>query len=349
MSTANTYKVAILSLAHVHAASYARLLNALPGVELRVTDPETALYGPSELRGRALADDLGVEYADDYDDIFAWRPDAVIVTSENARHRELVERAAAVGAHVLCEKPLATTEEDAQAMIQACDQAGVVLMTAYPVRFSPEFQYLREIVRSGELGQILTVTGTNNGKIPLYDRAWFTNPELAGGGALVDHVVHIADLLDVLLGEQDAVSVRAVSNRILHAEAGVETETGGLVAVAYPGGVNAVIDCSWSQPDAAPNWGGLTLEVVGSRGTAQIAPFSHHVGGFAGDHPAYLGFDQDTDQLMLTEFLEAARTGRRGGADGPSGLRSLRIALAAQKSAREGTPVAVSPDVVRTA
>lgn len=337
-----TRRIAILSFAHVHAASYVRLLLDTPGVELRATDPDAALYGAGEVRGRAFAEELGVEYVESYDEIFAWEPDAVIVTSENSRHRELVERAAAAGAHVLCEKPLATSEEDALAMIESCERAGVVLMTAYPVRFAPEFQRLRELVQAGDLGEILTVTGTNNGKIPIGDRAWFTDPSLSGGGALVDHVVHVADLLDLLLDERQALSVRAVVNSILHADKPqVSAETGGLVSVAYPGGVNAVIDCSWSHPDAAPNWGGLTLEIVGTRGTAQIAPFSHHVGGFAGSGAAHLGYGADTDALMLEEFLTAVRDGRRPSPDGHAGLRSLRVVLAAQRSVRRRQPVAV--------
>ena len=132
-----------------------------------------------------------------------------------------MEQAAAAGAHVLYEKPLATTVEDAQAML------------AYPVRFSPSFLDARARVRSGQLGVILGIRGTNNGKFPLADRVWFTDPGLAGGGALVDHVVHCADLIDDLLGES-AESVRAVSNHIMHADANVAVETGGLVTVRYP-------------------------------------------------------------------------------------------------------------------
>lgn len=88
-------------------------------------------------RGAELATELGVAYVDTYDEAFAWKPDAVVIAAENSRHRALVERAAAAGVHVLCEKPLATTVEDAIAMRDACETAGVLLMVAYPVRFSP--------------------------------------------------------------------------------------------------------------------------------------------------------------------------------------------------------------------
>ncbi|SDT32432.1 Gfo/Idh/MocA family protein [Jiangella sp. DSM 45060] len=334
-------KVALLSFAHVHAGSYASLLSDWPGVELLTTDPGGAAAPPGELRGRALADHLGVAYADTYDDALAWQPDAVVVCAENSRHRDLTERAAAAGAHVLCEKPLATTAADAEAMIEACERAGTFLMTAYPVRFSTEFAALKSLHASGRLGTVLSATGTNNGHIPIGERAWFTQPELSGGGALVDHVVHVADLLDALL-EQPAVEVRAVTNRILHADQPINgVETGGLVAVTYADGTIATIDCSWSHPSSAPNWGGLTLQVVGTEGVADIDPFGTHVGGFAGGGPAWLSLGADLDRAMLAHFLDGVRSGHAPQPDGAAGLRTLRIVLAAQESARAGTVVPI--------
>jgi predicted dehydrogenase len=333
-------KVAVLSFAHTHAVTYARLLSARDDVDLVMSDPLGAEAPDDGPRGRELADQLGVRYLDDYDAVFDWRPDAVVVTAENGRHRELVERAAAAGADILCEKPIATTIEDAQAMLEAAHRAGVLLMTAYPVRFASSFAEARERLRAGQLGTLLGVRGTNNGKIPLAERRWFTDPELAGGGALVDHVVHCADLLDALLGEE-AVEVRAVSNRILHASAGVEVETGGLVTVRYPSGVIATIDCSWTYPDSAPTWGGVTLQLVGTEGTLTVAPFAQHIGGQGTKAPIWAGYGDDLDGAMLEEFLSAVRGRRPAQPDGEVGLRTLRIVVAAQESARTGQPVPI--------
>ena len=248
----------------------------------------------------------------------------------------------AAGAAVLCEKPLATTLTDALAMQAACDAASVTLLTAYPVRFSPAFARLRELVAAGGLGALLAATGTNNGQIPVGDRAWFTDPLLSGGGAMVDHIVHVADLLDALTGFTPEF-VRAVSNRILHADKPeVRAETGGLVTISYAGGFVATIDCSWSQPDHAPTWGGLTLQVVGTAGIADIDPFAQHVGGVGSDDALLLGYGTNTDELLLAEFLQAVRTGRAPQPDGAAGIRSLKIVLAAQQSARTGEVVPVN-------
>ncbi|MER7203516.1 Gfo/Idh/MocA family oxidoreductase, partial [Streptomyces sp. NPDC000188] len=142
-------KVGVLSFAHVHAGGFARLLDGMEGVEVLAADPDTDLAAPGEVRGREFADRLGVAYANSYEELFAWGPDKVVVCSENVRHRPLVELAAAHGVDVLCEKPLATTEEDGAAMVEACRAAGVRLAVAHPVRFSPAYTAVRAAVRSG--------------------------------------------------------------------------------------------------------------------------------------------------------------------------------------------------------
>lgn len=331
-------RVGLLSFAHPHAVSYARYLAAAPGVEAvgtDVGDPD-----PGTLRGQEFADQVGLRYAPDVSTVLAERPDAVVVAAENIEHRSLVEQAVAAGAHVLCEKPLATTSADAEAMVQAAREAGVLLMTAYPVRFSPEFAELVTRVRSGQLGQLISVHGTNNGKMPLAARSWFTDPARSGGGALVDHVVHVADLLDELLGEP-AAEVHAVTNRILRADAGRDVETGAALNIRYPSGVIAQIDSSWSQPESAPTWGGLTLEVHGTKGSMRIDPFNSHVAGYGSDDALWEPFGADLDGAMIGEFLDAVRTGRTPQPDGETGARTLAIVTAAQRSAAIGEIVAV--------
>ena len=332
-------RVAILSFAHGHAVSYASVLRDRADVELLTTDPEG--WGPG--RGAALALDLGVPYAGDYDAVFEWRPDAVIITTENARHAELAERAALAGIHVLCEKPLATRTADAERILAAAARGGARVMTAYPVRFSVAFAELRRRVAAGELGRVLAVHGANNGKLPR-DRNWFTDPRLAGGGALVDHVVHCAELFDALLGTEP-LRVRAVVNDILHPEVGGSVETGGFVTLHYPDGVIGTIDCSWSWPETSPTWGGLVLEVTGTRGTIRVDPFSQHLAGFDARGPVWADTGDDLDRAMIDEFLDAITAHRAPQPDGQVGLRTLRVVAAAQRSVLAGgVPVTFGED-----
>ena len=195
-----TLKVAIASFAHTHAAGYAYLLGALPDVEVLSADPDGASAPDAGPRGAAFAEQLGIPYVDSYDELFAWGPDAVVVTSENAGHRALVERAAAVGAHVLCEKPLATRSRTARRCSLPARPPGSILMVAYPVRFSPSYVRLRAKVEAGRARRLSEHPRDEQREDPVRPRQWFTDAKLAGGGALVDHTVHCADLIDGLTG-----------------------------------------------------------------------------------------------------------------------------------------------------
>lgn len=334
-------KIALWSFAHTHALSYWHVLSQRADVELVVTDPDHGRRG-NEPGGEALAAQLGVTYLPDYAATLDWGAEAVVICSENSDHRRLTELAAAGGAHVLCEKPIATSVEDAEAMITACAEAGVSLMVAYPVRFSPDFVQLKQTVDAGALGQVLAITGTNNGQIPMDARAWFVDPELAGGGSLTDHTVHVADLIDCLFDGVPARSVYASTNKILHGDR-VSVETGGMVSVEYANGVIATVDCSWSKPDSYPTWGGLTLQLVASGGIADLDAFASRVDGHSETrrNGLWLAYGTNADELMINEFLDAVSTGRRPQPDGEAGLRSLRVVQAGYASVRSGQPVAL--------
>lgn len=328
-------RIGVMSFAHVHAESYISHLLALPGVEVLTADPGGVAVGTELPRGREFADALGADYVDSYDELFSWRPDAVVICTENVRHLEAARLAVAAGAHVLCEKPLATTAVDAEEIVRLCEQAGVSLMTAFPVRFTQAFAELKERVAAGEIGEVLGVLGSNNGKIPSADRRWFTQAEWSGGGCLVDHVVHCADLLDALLGEAPA-TVHAVSNGILHHDLGLDVETGGLVTLRYPSGVFATIDCSWSQPSNATTYGDVELQVTGTLGSLSMRATSRCISGTLAGGPAWLPFGPDFDGAMMQHFVDSIRAGTRPGPDGGVGVRTTRIVEAARTSARTG-------------
>jgi predicted dehydrogenase len=242
---------------------------------------------------------------------------------------------------VLCEKPLATTRADAVRIIEACERAGVFLMTAFPVRFTPEYAQLRDRLLGGGLGEVLSISGANNGRLPSA-RAWFTDPALAGGGAIADHTVHVADLIFGLFPDAQVDEVFAVANRMLYPAR--EAETAGLVSIRYSNGLTAVIDCSWSVPEHYPTWGGLTMRVIAEAGTADLAPFAERLDGFDESlrAPAWLPYGTDLDAAMLDEFIGAISEGRQPVPSGQDGLRALEIVLAAYESLETGRPAAVA-------
>jgi 1,5-anhydro-D-fructose reductase (1,5-anhydro-D-mannitol-forming) len=340
-------KVGVMSFAHVHAFSYIEHLLGAPDVELLTSDPGGVQGEDAVPRGAAFAELLGAPYVDTYEELFAWGPDAVVVCTENVHHLAAIRLAAEAGAHVLCEKPLATTSADAAEIVRLGEEHGIIVMTAFPMRFTAAFGELAGRVRSGEAGDVLAVLGTNNGKIPTASRHWFTDPARAGGGALVDHVVHCADLLDALL-EEEPVWVQAVANDILHRDMlletqGVTVETGGFVTLGYPSGVVATIDCSWSQPQNAAVWGDVTLQVTATGGSLAMSAMNKYVSGTDRDGDVWMPFGLDSDGAMIDHFLDGVRQGGRPQPDAVVGARMTRIVEAAQESARTGRRVGLRP------
>ena len=325
-------KIGIMSFAHLHAEAYIHNVRAIPGVEfIGIADEDLE-------RGRHFADLYDTHLFPSYEALLASKPDGVLVCSENSKHRPLVEMAAYAGVNILCEKPLATTLADAQAIIDVCREANVTLMTAFPMRFSAPIVELKGQLDANALGKLYCFNTTNQGRMPIHERAWFVDKELAGGGAVMDHTVHLADILRWFL-HSEVVEVYAQANHILHADK-VDVETAGLLMLTFADGTFASIDCSWSKPLNYPTWGGLTMEIISERGLTVVDGFSQNLNLFtqepAGNRWAYWG--SDANQGMVAEFVDAIRTGRETAVTGEDGYKALEITLAAYRSISTGQP-----------
>src|SRR5262249_26985777 len=162
-------RIGMLNTAHGHAHSYAACLRAIDGVELiGVADDDAA-------RGRAFAERYSIRAFESAEALLAEGLDGVVICSANAQHRPLTELAAGHTRHILCEKPIATTLADAEAMIDACARAGAKLQIAFPVRFAPPVMQLRALLRGGSLGQVYGIKATNHGQMP---GGWFVDRAL---------------------------------------------------------------------------------------------------------------------------------------------------------------------------
>lgn len=328
-----TIRIGILSFAHMHAASYASQLKTLSGVEL------TAIADHDPDRARTMGERYGARVFPDYASLLnADVVDAVVVNSENARHRELTEMAAAAKKHVLCEKPLATSVEDGEAMIRACRENGVLLFTAFPCRFHPAYQRLRQMVQAGDLGRLIAARGTNQGMNP---GGWFNDKALAGGGAGIDHTVHVTDLLRDLTGAEPTEVYAEMSHGINHAD----FDDVALLTIAFDNGLFATLDASWSRPKSFWTWGNVTLQVTGTGGTAGLDMFAqnHVVFSDRAMRSSLSNWGDNIDQHLVAAFVKAV-----GGetpspilATGEDGLAAAKVALAAYRSAASGQAVAV--------
>jgi len=324
-------RVGMISFAHVHAPAYAAVLANLERADF------VGLTDRNADRGREAAERYGVRYFEDVESLFGVA-DAVVVCSENSNHARDAIPALQAGMHVLCEKPISTTVDDARAIISASEASGSQLSTAFPVRYLPSIVRAREIVRQGSLGRILAVNGTNHGRIP---GGWFLDPELAGGGAVMDHTVHLADTLRWMLD----VEVRSVYAEVDSFFGATETDDAAILTLELEGGpfadgTFATIDPSWSRGDGFPTWGDVTLRIAGTIGVLDVDPFARPLRTF--DHearaPSWAYTGEDMNELMLTDFLRGVTEGNPTSASGLDGLRALEIVLAAYASSKDHEP-----------
>lgn len=143
-----------------------------------------ALCDPFEPNLKAAQEELGVEkaYTDYRDALKDPEVDAVIVVTPTGMHREIACAAAAAGKHVFCEKPMASSIEECQQMIDACDQAGVKLQLGFIRRFDKNFRRAKETVDSGQIGDVTLVKSLTHG--PSEPKEWMY--DISGSAGPID-------------------------------------------------------------------------------------------------------------------------------------------------------------------
>ncbi|HWQ15292.1 MAG TPA: Gfo/Idh/MocA family oxidoreductase [Roseiflexaceae bacterium] len=322
-------RIGMLSVAHIHADSYAACLRAIPGVEL------VGVADDAE-RGVAFAARHGIRRFDTPEALLAEGLDGAVVCSANAHHRPLTELAARHTRYILCEKPIATSVADAEAMIDACARAGAQLQIAFPVRFAPPVVRLRALLRDGSLGQVYSLKTTNHGRMP---GGWFVDRALAGGGAVIDHTVHVIDLLRWFFDAEVTEVYAEVGESLLHEGLGIDDA--GLLSFTLSNGAYGTLDTSWSRPASFPTWGDVTIEVVAERGWARLDAFKEQLAVYSDrtGTAQWVPWGENIDLGLMRDFVAMIAEGRAPSITGQDGLRALEVALAAYESAASGQPV----------
>jgi predicted dehydrogenase len=267
--------------------------------------------------------------------------DAVLICAETLHHRGMVELACAAGSAILCGGLLGVSVADSKFIVDLCRQQGVALMPAFPLRFDPAAQRIRDLVAIGDLGVVCALSGVNRSVMPhrspmagLVDRP---QPE---GDTMIDQVVHLADAYSWIL-RADPEEVYAVGNQIVHPEV-TGLKTSGLVIVSYPDGVFGSIDCSFNRPAAYPARSGWALSVVGDGGTADAEPLKQHLTQFDAMRVSWVPWRADAHVLMMREFLACVSEKRPPCVTDGDGVRATRVALGARQSLGSGVPVSLS-------
>jgi predicted dehydrogenase len=323
-------KIGIMSFAHLHAHSYAAALNELPEAEL------TALWDDDPERGQAMAEQYGTRFESDLGAFLQSDIQGVIICSENVKHRQMVEQAAAAKKWILCEKPLAPNVADAKAIIAACKKAGVGLGTAFPCRYVPSLMVIKDQLTSDEYGEIYAASCTNHGQNP---GGWFNDPELSGGGAVMDHTVHVVDLLRWMTGKE-FVDVYCEAGNQLHGE-GFPTDDLGSLHLTMDGGIQISHLASWSRPKSFPTWGDVTMEIICEKGVLSVDAFNQKVNVYddSAGRLRWAPWGDDADLALVRAFVESVENQASPAITGLDGLRATEVTAAAYRSIESGKRV----------
>jgi predicted dehydrogenase len=323
-------------VAMVGCGTVARLLH-LPG--LRAAGADVVAFAS---RRRSSAEAAAAEWGggavvDDWRDAVARDDvDAVTVCSPNAFHAEQAVAAARAGKHVLVEKPIATTLAEADAMVAAARDAGVVLMTAHNLRFAAPFVAAAGVVAGGGVGDVVGVRVAFGHAGPQHwapDADWFFDPDRSGGGALIDLGIHAADLLRAVLAPLEVVEVAAVVRD------GPAVDEAAQLALGLSNGAVGSLHASWIARPGPDH----QLTVFGTDATLHLdgrTPLTRFPAD--GGAPERVDLPERVPDLFAG-FVAAAADGTPPPVTGADGRAALAIVSAAYESARTGRTATVEP------
>ncbi|MDK1032449.1 MAG: Gfo/Idh/MocA family oxidoreductase [Planctomycetia bacterium] len=267
------------------------------------------------------------------------RVDVVYVLTPPSSHRELAVMAMEAGKHVFCEKPISITIEDAEAMVQSADKAGVKLMMAFNMRFRKGFKRLKEIVESACLGKTLNVWSQRLGMNLPRGYNWRTDPELLCGMS-IESLSHDIDLIRWFAG--DIVEVKAgilASNPEL---AGFDDNAA--VVLQMSSGAVGMIHASWSSHVGMNSRG-----IIGTRGTAiveghdlwTLKTLRYRTAEMESEVVETIDDSLDEESYVAENrhFVGCVAGGLGPSVTGADGLAALRVSRAIHESHRSGKAV----------
>jgi predicted dehydrogenase len=303
-----------------------------------------ALVSGTPEKARKLALRYGVEARNLYDygtyDRLKDNPevDVVYVVLPNSMHAEYTIRGHQAGKHVLCEKPMATTPADGQAMIEAARRADRKLMVAYRCRYEPFNQEMIRMARAQELGPVKVVVSDHGFNIG-DPKQWRLNRALAGGGSLMDIGLYSLQAARYITGEEP-VEIGAMSHSTPGDERFREVEETINFELRFPSGVLA--SCTSSYGYAGQN----RYRVIATKGWFELEPATSYSGlrmfvrrGNATEERMLPV--RDHFALEMDHLSECVMEGKEPLTPGAEGLQDMKLMMAIYEAARTGRTVKV--------
>ncbi len=271
--------------------------------------------------------------------------DVIYIVLPNSMHREFVVRGAAIGKHILCEKPMANSVADCEAMIAACKRAHVKLMIAYRQQYEPMNRTLGDAVKSGKLGKLRSMISTNS-QSEGDPAQWRLNHALAGGGCLPDVGIYCLNAARFLSGEEPE-EVFGATLQSKDDPRFKEVESHCSFVLKFPSGFVATCTTAYDvhrsqflRLEGTDAWGEMS-PAFGYHGSklrfARLNPEKHD----ETIEPSVP--DKDQFALEMDHFADCVMTGKTPRTPGEEGLQDQRIVEAIYKSAATGRAVRVAP------
>jgi myo-inositol 2-dehydrogenase / D-chiro-inositol 1-dehydrogenase len=346
-------KIAILGagfISEIHCESYHRFV---PNAEV------IAVYTRNAEKAQSFAQKNSIpQWYDNLDAIIqSSGADVIDICLPNFLHAEATLKAAAAGKHIIIEKPLAVTLEEADAMISACKKAGVKLMYAEELCFAPKYERVRQMVNEDAIGDIYMLKQSEKHSGPHSD--WFYDVNLSGGGVLMDMGCHGIAWFRWMLKNAKVKSVYATMSTVYHKQR-TKAEDNSVVIIEFENGVTGVVENSWAKH------GGMDdrSEVYGTggvvyadlfMGNAAIA-YSKNGYGYAMEKAdttvgwTFTIFEEAFNQgypQELKHFIDCVQNNKEPLVTGDDGRAVLEIIYAAYASAAQGKKISLpfSPKV----
>jgi len=324
-------------MGHAHAPSW-QLLKSIGAELVGVVSNRTEST-------EAFADQYGIRAYDTLsiliDDV-----DILDICVPTHLHREMTEQAAQAGKHVICEKPMALTVEDAQAMINACETAGVHLYIAHVVRFISQYRLAKQSIDAGDIGKPGVIRLTRAGYQPRKKTDnWFVD-ESRSGGMMLDLMVHDYDYARWIGGDVERVYAKSVRGTTPDAPGDY-----ALVSLRFRDGAIAHIEGGWAYP---PGFFRTSMDIAGTDGVIEYQSddaqslYTHlanppQVEADEVAVPAAKAADSPFT-AQLRNFYNAIVHDETPIVTAEEALKALEVGLAAIESTKTGQPVLLSQE-----
>lgn len=327
------------SMGHTHVPGWKNIADR--GVELagiQAAHPESA---------HALASQYGMKVYETYDDLLA-DVDIVDLCIPTDLHREFTIKAAEAGKHIICEKPIALTVEDGQAMIAACEKAGVRLFIAQVLRFVSQYESAHDVIASGQIGKpgVIRLTRAAYQPRKAADN-WFTD-ENRSGGMILDLMIHDYDYARWIAGD-----VKRVFSKSVRASRPDAPGDYALVTLRFSSGAIGHIEGGWAYP---PGIFRTSMDIAGTEGLLEWSsdtadPIKTHLLEAPAQVVADVGLAASLEvetpfTKEIRHFYDSLANNQPFLVTAHDALAALQIGLAARESLQTGRAITIDQEAL---